>query len=100
MVSVVQNVAIDCADAYELARFWSGVTGRPLHPEDRPGDREVQVLLEEGLWPQAAELEALGLTAVRSTDPRPFGGGQAIVREGDVLLGGSDGRKDGYAAGL
>lgn len=48
MVSVVQNVAIDCADAYELARFWSGVTGRPLHPEDRPGDREVQVLLAEG----------------------------------------------------
>ncbi|MFD5497584.1 VOC family protein [Streptomyces sp. NPDC127091] len=48
MVSVVQNVAIDCADAYGLARFWSGVTGRPLHPQDRPGDREVQVLLAEG----------------------------------------------------
>lgn len=48
MVSVVQNVAIDCADAYELARFWSGVTGHPLHPEDRPGDRETQVLLAEG----------------------------------------------------
>ncbi|MEU5015292.1 VOC family protein [Streptomyces sp. NPDC021749] len=49
MVSVLQNVAIDCADAYELARFWSGVTGRPLHPEDRPGARETQVLLAEGL---------------------------------------------------
>lgn len=48
MVSMVQNVAIDCADAYELARFWSGVTGRPLHPEDRPGELETQVLLEEG----------------------------------------------------
>ncbi|MBD0740172.1 VOC family protein [Streptomyces sp. CBMA29] len=48
MVSVVQNVAIDCADAYELARFWSGVTGRPLDPEDGPGDPEVQVLLAEG----------------------------------------------------
>lgn len=48
MVSVVQNVAIDCADAYELARFWSGVTGRPLHPEDKPGDRETQVMLAEG----------------------------------------------------
>ncbi|EPD69623.1 VOC family protein [Streptomyces sp. HGB0020] len=48
MVSVLQNVAIDCADAYELARFWSRVTGRPLDPEDRPGDREVQVLLAEG----------------------------------------------------
>ncbi|MFD5334658.1 VOC family protein [Streptomyces hawaiiensis] len=48
MVSVLQNVAIDCADAYELARFWSSVTGRPLHPEDRPGDRETQVLPAEG----------------------------------------------------
>ncbi|MEV4193831.1 VOC family protein [Streptomyces toxytricini] len=48
MVSVVQNVAIDCSDAYELARFWSGVTGRPVGPEARPGDPEVQVLLEEG----------------------------------------------------
>ncbi len=48
MISVVQNVAIDCADAYALARFWSGVTGRPLHPEDRPGDQETQVLLAEG----------------------------------------------------
>ncbi|MGW4893061.1 VOC family protein [Kitasatospora sp. NPDC004240] len=48
MVSVVQNVAIDCADAYELARFWSRVTGRPLHPEDRPGDPEVQVMLTQG----------------------------------------------------
>lgn len=41
MVSVVQNVAIDCADAYELAELWSRVTGRPLHPEARPGDRET-----------------------------------------------------------
>jgi predicted enzyme related to lactoylglutathione lyase len=48
MVSVVQNVAIDCADAYGLARFWSEVTGRPLHPEDRPGDPETQVMLAEG----------------------------------------------------
>ncbi|MFJ3723045.1 VOC family protein [Streptomyces sp. NPDC090045] len=48
MVSVVQNVAIDCADAYELARFWSSVTGRPMDPEDSPGDRETQVMLAEG----------------------------------------------------
>ncbi len=48
MVSVLQNVAIDCADAYELARFWRRVTGRPQHPEDEPGDRETQVLLAEG----------------------------------------------------
>ena len=48
MVSLVQNVAIDCAHAYELARFWSEVTGCPLDPEDRPGDPEVDVLLAEG----------------------------------------------------
>ncbi|NUT43721.1 MAG: VOC family protein [Thermoactinospora sp.] len=48
MVSVLQNVAIDCADPYELATFWSKVTGCPLHPDDRPGDPETQVLLREG----------------------------------------------------
>ncbi|WP_369182042.1 VOC family protein [Streptomyces sp. Y1] len=48
MVSVVQNVAVDCADAYELARFWSRVTGCPLDPQDKPGDPEVQVPLGEG----------------------------------------------------
>ncbi|SDO40845.1 VOC family protein [Lentzea jiangxiensis] len=48
MVSVLQNVAIDCANAYELARFWSEVTGRPMHPDDKPGDAEVEVLLAEG----------------------------------------------------
>ncbi|MGC0415019.1 VOC family protein [Embleya sp. AB8] len=48
MVSVLQNVAIDCADAYELARFWSSVTGHSLDPDARPGDRETQVLMAEG----------------------------------------------------
>ncbi|MFF9343399.1 MULTISPECIES: VOC family protein [unclassified Streptomyces] len=48
MNSVVQNVAVDCADAYGLARFWSAVTGGPLHPDDVPGSRETQVLLPEG----------------------------------------------------
>ncbi|MEU1787448.1 VOC family protein [Streptomyces sparsogenes] len=48
MVSIVQNVAIDCSDAYGLARFWSEVTGCPLHPQNRPGDPEVQVMLPEG----------------------------------------------------
>jgi predicted enzyme related to lactoylglutathione lyase len=49
MVSVVQNVAIDCADAYELARFWSEVTGSPQHAESRPGDLETEVELSQGL---------------------------------------------------
>ncbi|MGZ9935728.1 VOC family protein [Streptomyces sp. NC-S4] len=48
MVSVVQNVAIDCADAYELARFWSEVTGCPVYPHSEPGDQETLVMLAEG----------------------------------------------------
>ncbi|ROR35401.1 VOC family protein [Kitasatospora cineracea] len=49
MVSLVQNVAIDCADAHGLARFWSAVTGRPVDPDSGPGDRETQVTLADGL---------------------------------------------------
>ncbi|MBQ1080636.1 VOC family protein [Nocardiopsis sp. B62] len=48
MFSMVRNIAIDCADAYGLARFWSGVTGYPVHPESVPGDTETEVLLAEG----------------------------------------------------
>ncbi|WP_395359437.1 VOC family protein [Streptomyces sp. YH02] len=48
MYSVVQNVAVDCSDAYGLARFWSEVTGCPLDPESRPGDPETQVMLKDG----------------------------------------------------
>ncbi|RII15879.1 Glyoxalase-like domain protein [Streptomyces sp. YIM 130001] len=45
MHSAVANIAINCADAYRLAAFWSQVTGRPIDPEDRPGDDEIDVLL-------------------------------------------------------
>ncbi|MGW2303576.1 VOC family protein [Streptomyces sp. NPDC001809] len=48
MYSVVQNVAIDCADAYGLARFWSGVTGGRLDPESGPGSPETQVMIQDG----------------------------------------------------
>ncbi|MER7733966.1 VOC family protein [Streptomyces erythrochromogenes] len=48
MVSILQNVAIDCADAYELARFWSEVTGRPIYPDSKPGHQETLVMLAEG----------------------------------------------------
>jgi len=58
------------------------------------------VILEEGLWERSGEIEALGLEAVLSADTHEFGGGQAILVEGDVLVGGSDPRKDGYAAGF
>ncbi|MFE2751040.1 VOC family protein [Actinosynnema sp. NPDC059335] len=48
MTSLVRHITIDCRDAYELARFWSGVTGRPLSDEDAPGDPEVLIPLPEG----------------------------------------------------
>ena len=69
---------------------------------DRPRFRVdgTAVRLERGLWDRAGELERLGLDVVRSDDTREFGGGQAITVAGDVLLGGSDARKDGHAAGF
>ena len=58
------------------------------------------MVLEEGLWPRRAEIEALGLRPVHEQDTALFGGGQAILRTSHgTLIGGSDRRKDGYAAG-
>lgn len=48
MASTVTNTAIDCADAYQLALFWSAVTGHPLHPEDGPGDDETEIMMPGG----------------------------------------------------
>jgi gamma-glutamyltranspeptidase/glutathione hydrolase len=59
--------------------------------------REVE--LEPGLWHAEAQLSALGHQAIRATVQHPFGVGQAILRVGDALVGGSDGRGDGFAAG-
>jgi gamma-glutamyltranspeptidase/glutathione hydrolase len=68
---------------------------------DRPRFRVENgaVRLEEGLWDRAGELEQLGHRVVCDQDIFGFGGGQAIIVQGDALLGGSDARKDGYAAG-
>ena len=41
-----------------------------------------------------------GLTPVLSHETALFGGGQAIVVSGEALVGGSDARRDGYAAGF
>jgi len=69
---------------------------------DRPRFRveRDEVALEEPLWERAPEIEALGRKPILSRDRALFGGGQAIVVADDVLLGGSDARKDGYAAGF
>jgi gamma-glutamyltranspeptidase/glutathione hydrolase len=58
------------------------------------------VYLEEGLWGEASRLEKLGHTVVLSSDTGIFGGGQAILVGDASLAGGSDQRKDGYAAGF
>ncbi|ADD43901.1 VOC family protein [Stackebrandtia nassauensis] len=41
MVATVRHITVDCANAYELARFWSEVTGWPISDQDEPGDAEV-----------------------------------------------------------
>jgi gamma-glutamyltranspeptidase/glutathione hydrolase len=69
---------------------------------DRPRFRveDGAVRLEEGLWERAVELERRGYRVVLDPNPGGFGGGQAIVVAGDALVGGSDPRKDGHAAGF
>ena len=57
------------------------------------------VELEPGLWHTEEALAALGHDVRRATVQHPFGVGQAILRIGDALVGGSDGRGDGFAAG-
>jgi gamma-glutamyltranspeptidase / glutathione hydrolase len=83
----------------------SGLVDDGLDPQaalDRPRFRveDGTVRLEEGLWERAGELEQRGYRVVLDEDTFGFGGGQAIVVAGDALLGGSDPRKDGCAAGL
>jgi gamma-glutamyltranspeptidase/glutathione hydrolase len=59
------------------------------------------VALERGLWDAAATVAALGLEPILERDVAMFGGGQAIQRtDHGTLIGGSDSRKDGYAAGF
>ncbi len=83
----------------------SGLVDDGLDPQaalDRPRFRVEgeSVSLEEGLWAEGERLEQLGYRVSRDTDLASFGGGQVILVDGDALIGGSDPRKDGYAAGL
>lgn len=85
-------------------QFVSAVVDDGLDPQaalDRPrfridGDR---VQLEPGLWGESETVRSLGLEPVRERELTPFGGGQAIFVERGSLIGGSDGRQDGFAAG-
>ncbi|WP_216208932.1 VOC family protein [Amycolatopsis aidingensis] len=49
MSAFVQNIAIDCADPYQLAQFWSQVVDRPISDEDSPGDPEASISLGNGV---------------------------------------------------
>lgn len=87
------------------AQFVHGVVDLGLDPQaalDAPRFRVDggRLLLEEPLWPRAGELAGSPLEIVEEAEVSGFGGGQAILRQGDVLVGGSDCRKDGYAAGI
>jgi len=58
------------------------------------------VELEPGLEHLVPDLRARGHDARVGSVQHPFGVGQMILRHGPALIGGSDGRGDGYAAGL
>ncbi|WIM98465.1 VOC family protein [Actinoplanes oblitus] len=52
MTSVVNHITVDCVgDPYDLARFWSLVTGNPLSDDDQPGDPEACVIPPAGTGP-------------------------------------------------
>ena len=42
------NISVDCADPYQLARFWSQVLDLPVGAEDKPSDDEVGIGVGEG----------------------------------------------------
>jgi gamma-glutamyltranspeptidase/glutathione hydrolase len=58
------------------------------------------VELEPGLWHQEERLRSLGHDVRRGASPHGFGVGQVIIRLDGVLVGGSDGRGDGFVTGF
>jgi gamma-glutamyltranspeptidase/glutathione hydrolase len=56
--------------------------------------------LEPGLWHLGDNLARRGHHVGCDPDRGGFGGGQIIQCAGDELIGGSEPRKDGYAAGI
>ncbi|MGA9344104.1 MAG: VOC family protein [Nocardioidaceae bacterium] len=46
--SLPHNITFDCADPFELARFWSQVVGMPIGDDDNPGDPAATVAMQTG----------------------------------------------------
>ena len=63
-------------------------------------EEDWSVSLEPGLWVEAPELRALGHEVHLDESEHGFGVGQCILVDGESLVGGSDGRGDGYAGGF
>ena len=85
LVSAIVDDGLDPQAALDRPRF--RVDGDVIH-------------LEEGLWEAEPELQRLGYRTNRDVETFNFGKGQAVLVRGDALVGGSDPRGDGYAAGI
>ncbi len=86
VVDAVTGLGFDPQSALDRARFRL--------------DSDGTVALEPGLWEHAEALERRGHRVVRAEEPGGFGVGQMILDLGECLVGGSDGRGDGHAAGI
>ncbi|MFD2472431.1 VOC family protein [Amycolatopsis silviterrae] len=49
MTAYVDNITVDCADPWQLAQFWTQVTGRPVGEDDKQGDEEIGITLDSGV---------------------------------------------------
>jgi gamma-glutamyltranspeptidase/glutathione hydrolase len=67
---------------------------------DREGRSTWTLALEEPLYRLAAALARRGHRVLADPNPAAFGGGQAVLLRDDVLIGGSESRKDGVALGF
>ena len=90
-------------------QFVSHVVDRGLDPQaaldeprwrlDNVGRTEWTLAIEEPLYRLAPALARRGHAVLCDPQPESFGGGQAVLVRDDVLIGGSETRKDGVALG-
>jgi gamma-glutamyltranspeptidase/glutathione hydrolase len=90
-------------------QFVSHVVDRGLDPQaaldeprwrlDNVGRAEWTLAIEEPLYRLAPALARRGHAVLCDPQPESFGGGQAVLVRDDVLIGGSEARKDGVALG-